>query len=125
MFVGLFYLKDLFIHYRFTQNGQYVNFINWYNYSMVQPKVETANVMLKITTWYTNISMWLFITKIEPEMFLTNIIGIIDALIFASLFMGMISNFSSGKSKLVIGTISLLVFFATKILFYYLDYFLW
>ncbi|AHF58234.1 hypothetical protein [Spiroplasma eriocheiris] len=134
MFIFLYYLKNLFI----TPSGQNLSnsfVLTFYNFNFDNGRVIfnlnsevtlSANSTLSAVPWFTNVSMWFAMTKLNPIDITTNLLDIFDALLFASIFITLLNNFSKKNSnKIIIGSLSLVTLLASKLLIYYFGYDAW
>ncbi len=127
----LYYLKNYFI----SPSGLNITntyILSFYKYDSVDnnivfklnPDVIVGNAQaLAYLSWFTNVSMWFVMTGIDPSKIIWNLLNILDAMLFASIFVTLLSNFANKKSnRFLIGLLSLLVLSASKLLIYYFGY---
>ncbi|MBW3058737.1 hypothetical protein D6D54_05915 [Spiroplasma poulsonii] len=134
VFMVLYYLKNYFI----SPSG--LNITNTYILSFYQYDSVDNNIIFKLNpdvivgnaralaslSWFTNVSVWFVMTGIDPSEIIWNLLNILDAMLFASIFVTLLSNFANKKSnRFLIGLLSLLVLSASKLLIYYFGYDSW
>ncbi|AGM25462.1 hypothetical protein [Spiroplasma chrysopicola] len=94
---------------------------------VLDPSVIIGNTRaLASLGWFTNVSMWFTITNLDPNEIILNLLDILDAMVFAALFVTLLNNFSrKNNNNLVIGFFSLLILTGSKLLIYYFGYDAW
>ncbi len=134
VFMALYYAKNYFI----APSGLNITNSNILSFNFVtsvdnniifklNPNVTIANAQaLSTLYWFKNVSVLFVMTGIDPSDIIWNLINILDAMIFASIFLTLLSNFAIKKSNpILIGILSPLVLSASKLLIYYFGYYSW